>query len=89
MAPAAYIAEDDGLCHVSMRAEVFGPMKAQYVPQCRATEGGKVVVREWVEKHPHRSSVATSSHQLLGSERKICVWIGKALREIRSQDNVL
>jgi hypothetical protein len=64
MAPAAYIAEDS-LCHVSMGA--FGPMKAQYVPQCRGTEGGKMGVGGWVEKHPHRSSVATGGHQLLGS----------------------
>jgi hypothetical protein len=35
--------------------EVFDPMKAGQMLQCRGIKGGKVGVGGWVEEHPHRS----------------------------------
>jgi hypothetical protein len=43
------------ICHTSMEEEVLGPMKAQYMPQCRGIEGRQMGVGERVEEHPHRS----------------------------------
>jgi hypothetical protein len=41
--------------HASMGGEVFGPMKARQMPQCRGTKGREMGVGGWVEEHPHRS----------------------------------
>jgi hypothetical protein len=37
-----------------MGGQVLDPMKAQYMLQCRGTEGGRPGVGEWLEEHPHR-----------------------------------
>jgi hypothetical protein len=42
-------------CQASMGGEVLGPMKAQFMPQCRGMKGREARVGRWVEEHPHRS----------------------------------
>ena len=42
-------------CHASMGGEVLSPIKAQYKPQYRGTEGREIGVGGWVEEHPHWS----------------------------------
>jgi hypothetical protein len=38
-----------------MGGEILGPMKAQWMPQCRGIKGEEVGVGGWVEEHPHKS----------------------------------